>query len=314
MSSALLPGSSSSLLPQPLAGASSSSSSSSSSSLSAQERKRFVGGYPMEEDDSSSSFLLVIIIVFAVRPSAESLCRQKLSGGRGVSLLLLFFFLYFFFFLLPIGGGGFHPEMEVVFAFACQFPFDEVLEVLFPVGQRQVAVWRMIGVSLRLAQGWGLEGRAGGGGTPCTSIGRVTRRLCGPSPEGPGPAAALSCSRLYCVARRCPPVGFDRNNPDYSPTWESFFINRRERTLARHEEGGPPPSNFNEAGRRLWWRGRTLQGVMAYRGPRLRYPQSQPTRALPPRFDYRDPDASDDDDGDYDDYSGEYYRARHEYD
>ncbi|KAK1652056.1 hypothetical protein QYE76_069861 [Lolium multiflorum] len=45
-----------------------------------------------------------------------------------------------------------------------------------------------------------------------------------------------------------------------------------------------------------------------------RYPQSQPTRALPPRFDYRDPDANDDDDGDYDDYSGEYYRARHEYD
>jgi hypothetical protein len=53
---------------------------------------------------------------------------------------------------------------------------------------------------------------------------------------------------------------------------------------------------------------------MAHLGPRLRYPQSQPTRALPPRFDYRDPDASDDDDGDYDDYSGEYYRARHEYD
>jgi len=103
-------------------------------------------------------------------------------------------------------------------------------------------------------------------------------------------------------------------HPDYDPTWESFFINRRERALARHEEGGPPPPNFNEAGRRLWWRGRTLQGVMAHRGPRLRYPQSQPTRALPPRFDYRDPDASDDDDGDYDDYSGEYYRARHEYD
>ncbi|KAK1685089.1 hypothetical protein QYE76_045937 [Lolium multiflorum] len=103
-------------------------------------------------------------------------------------------------------------------------------------------------------------------------------------------------------------------HPDYSPTWESFFINRRERALARHEEGGPPPPNFNEAGRRLWWRGRTLQGVMAYRGPRLRYPQSQPTRAHPPTFEYRDPDASDDDDGDYDDYSGDYYRARHEYD
>ncbi|KAK1606250.1 hypothetical protein QYE76_029923 [Lolium multiflorum] len=66
-------------------------------------------------------------------------------------------------------------------------------------------------------------------------------------------------------------------HPDYSPTWESFFINRRERALARHEEGGPPPSNFNETGHRLWWRGRTLQGVMAYRGPRLRYPQSQPS-------------------------------------
>jgi hypothetical protein len=60
---------------------------------------------------------------------------------------------------------------------------------------------------------------------------------------------------------------------------------------------------------------------MAYYGPRLRYPQSQPTRALPPRFDYRDPDASDDDVGDYDDDIGDYddysdnvYRARHEYD
>ena len=103
-------------------------------------------------------------------------------------------------------------------------------------------------------------------------------------------------------------------HPDYSPTWESFFINRRERAVARYEEDGPPPSNFNEAGRRLWWRDRTLQGVMAHRGPRLRYPQSQPTRAHPPTFEYRDPDASDDDDGDYDDYSGDYYRARHEYD
>jgi hypothetical protein len=42
--------------------------------------------------------------------------------------------------------------------------------------------------------------------------------------------------------------------------------------------------------------------------------QSQPTRAHPPRFDYRDPDASDDDVGDYDDYSGDIYRARHDYD
>ena len=103
-------------------------------------------------------------------------------------------------------------------------------------------------------------------------------------------------------------------HPDYSPTWDAFFINRRESALARHEEDGSPRSNFNEAGRRLWWRGRTLQSVMAYRGPRLRYPQSQPTRAHPSRFDYRDPDASDDDIGDYDDYSGDVYRARHDYD
>jgi hypothetical protein len=109
-----------------------------------------------------------------------------------------------------------------------------------------------------------------------------------------------------------------RRNPkwhsDYSPTWDAFFINRRESALARHEEDGPPCSNFNEASRRLWWRGQTLQSVMAYRGPRLHYPQSQLTRAHPPRFDYRDPDASDDDVGDYDDYSGDVYRARHNYD
>ncbi|KAK1609987.1 hypothetical protein QYE76_033660 [Lolium multiflorum] len=57
-------------------------------------------------------------------------------------------------------------------------------------------------------------------------------------------------------------------HPDYSPTWDSFFINRRERAVARYEEDGPPSSNFNEAGRRMWWCGRTLQSVMAYRGPR----------------------------------------------
>jgi hypothetical protein len=38
-----------------------------------------------------------------------------------------------------------------------------------------------------------------------------------------------------------------RWHPDYTPTWDAFFINRRERALARHEEDGPPPSNFNEA-------------------------------------------------------------------
>ena len=34
----------------------------------------------------------------------------------------------------------FHPRMEVVFALAYQLPFDEELEVVFPIGQRQVAI------------------------------------------------------------------------------------------------------------------------------------------------------------------------------
>jgi len=115
-------------------------------------------------------------------------------------------------------------------------------------------------------------------------------------------------------------------HPDYFPTWEGFFMDRRERALARYEEDGPPPSsNFNEAGRRLWWRGRTLESVMANNTagdrPRLRYPQIQPPRAhaQPSGFNYSD----DDSDNDhvmyfcgeyYDDYSGEYYRSRQEHD
>ena len=48
--------------------------------------------------------------------------------------------------------------------------------------------------------------------------------------------------------------------------------------------------------------------------PRLRYPQVQPTRTLQ-RFNYGDPDDdSDDGGGEYDDYSGEYYRCRQEHD
>ena len=76
-----------------------------------------------------------------------------------------------------------------------------------------------------------------------------------------------------------------RWDPDYRPTWDAFFINRRERALARYEEDDPPPSNFNEAGRRLWWGGRTLQSVMDYitagDNPRLRYPHFQSRRAPP---------------------------------
>ncbi|KAK1605539.1 hypothetical protein QYE76_029212 [Lolium multiflorum] len=71
-----------------------------------------------------------------------------------------------------------------------------------------------------------------------------------------------------------------------------------------HEEGGPLLRTSTRPA--VGCGGADSPGVMAHCGPRLRYPRSQPMRALPPRFDYRDPDAADDDDGDYDDYSGEY--------
>ena len=108
-------------------------------------------------------------------------------------------------------------------------------------------------------------------------------------------------------------------DPDCRPTWDAFFINRRDRALARHEEDGPPPSNFNEASRRLWCRGRTLQSVMTYittgANPRLRYPHFQSRRAHPQRFNPGPPsDNSDDDGGDFDDYEYMYYRPRQEYD
>ena len=37
-----------------------------------------------------------------------------------------------------------------------------------------------------------------------------------------------------------------RWQPDYRPTWDAFFIERREKALARYEEDRPRPSNFNE--------------------------------------------------------------------
>ena len=38
---------------------------------------------------------------------------------------------------------------------------------------------------------------------------------CGPSPEGPRPTAVLGASRLFCVARRCSPVGI---------RWQQFCV------------------------------------------------------------------------------------------
>ena len=101
-----------------------------------------------------------------------------------------------------------------------------------------------------------------------------------------------------------------RWDPDYRPTWDAFFINRRERVLALYEGDGPPAANFNEAGHRLWWGGRTLQSIMDYitasDNPRLCYPHFHSRRAPS--------DDSDDDGGDYDDYEDEYSRPRQEYD
>ena len=109
-------------------------------------------------------------------------------------------------------------------------------------------------------------------------------------------------------------------HPDNRTTWDHFFIQRQEKALARYEEDRSRHSNFNEAGRRLWWASRTLKTVMDYSmagdKPRLGYPQSQSQSSRQPR-DYNTSRASDDSDDDnrsYDDFTDEYYRPRQEYD
>ncbi|KAI4968154.1 hypothetical protein ZWY2020_005266 [Hordeum vulgare] len=110
-------------------------------------------------------------------------------------------------------------------------------------------------------------------------------------------------------------------HPDNQHTWDAFFINRRERALARYEEDGLPPGNFHEAGRRLWWYGWTLQSVMDYITagdiPRLRYPQFEP-RAPPDDSGSGGGNLEGDDyqynDNGYEDYEYAYYTPRQEYD
>lgn len=100
-----------------------------------------------------------------------------------------------------------------------------------------------------------------------------------PSPQGPArPAAITQCYYVeFSHEQRMDP----RWDPDNTATWDAFFAGRRERELARYEGDGPPPSDNNKAGRRLWWRGRTLGGVLEYilagDHPRLRYPCSHAT-------------------------------------
>ena len=134
-----------------------------------------------------------------------------------------------------------------------------------------------------------------------------------PVPQGVARRAAITNHYYFELTpeQRMDP----RWGPNYYPTWDAFFINRRESALARYEGDGPPPSNFNEAGRRLWWRGRTLQSVVNYITagdfPRLLYPQFQSRRAPPTTFH---PPSDDSDDGDIDDYEYMYYTPRQEYD
>src|SRR3954464_9911360 len=49
------------------------------------------------------------------------------------------------------------------------------------------------------------------GGTPSHPPGRVPE-FCGPLPEGPGPTSSSGSLPSLRVARRCSPVGFDRQH------------------------------------------------------------------------------------------------------
>lgn len=99
-----------------------------------------------------------------------------------------------------------------------------------------------------------------------------------PGPQGTARRAAIT---HHYYVELTPEQRMDpRWDLDNTATWDAFFFNRWERELARYEGDGPPPVDNNEAGRRLWWGGRTLEGVMnhilAGDYPRLRYPHFQP--------------------------------------
>lgn len=102
-----------------------------------------------------------------------------------------------------------------------------------------------------------------------------------PSPQGQARRAAIT-QCYYAEFSREQRMDL-RWDPDNTATWDTFFVGRRERELARYGGDGPPPESNNEAGRRLWWTGRTLAGVVRYilagDHPRLRYPRSQETNS-----------------------------------
>lgn len=109
------------------------------------------------------------------------------------------------------------------------------------------------------------------------------RLSTGGVPVSPGPQGAARRAAIthHYYVELTPEQRMDpRWDLDNTATWDAFFFNRWERELARYEGDGPPPVDNNEAGRRLWWGGRTLEGVMnhilAGDYPRLRYPHFQP--------------------------------------
>lgn len=160
-----------------------------------------------------------------------------------------------------------------------------------------------------------------------------------PVPQGADRRVAITHSFFYQLTeqQRTAPY-WDPNN---TTTWDLFFTERRHSELGRYEGTGPPPLDNNEAGRRLWWSGRTLADVMEHikEGdfPRLRYPHIEPTAAnagqpctlcghrstppLPPRrqasprdrFQPR-PASDGSDSSEPDDYEYMYYTPRQEYD
>ncbi|KAK1612790.1 hypothetical protein QYE76_036463 [Lolium multiflorum] len=142
----------------------------------------------------------------------------------------------------------------------------------------------------------------------CTALRYKIRRDDPGDVEGERP-------RKRVLPRLCAHAEQRRNpqwHPDYSPTWESFFINRRERALARHEAArllrtSTRPAvgrgGATELSRASW---PTVAPACATLSPSPRVLSRRGLTTATPM--------PDDDDGDYDDYGGEYYRARHEYD
>jgi hypothetical protein len=111
------------------------------------------------------------------------------------------------------------------------------------------------------------------------------RVRAGGVPVSPGPQAAAQRAAIthHYYVELTPEQRMDPCwDPGNATTWDAFLANGRDMELARYEGDGPPPVDNNEAGLRLWWGSRTLEGVMnhilAGEYPLLRYPHFQPPK------------------------------------